>query len=507
MAILIDATSEQALRTANLPSSAAWTACMWYYLDTNAAGSTNIIYLTTATEASGLALTSGGNLHALDSTFTGTSTIVTLSTSAWHFVGLRQSSGNLTGLHRTFGTSLATQSISNTLTGSLTNLIFGAQGANFATGRLAAMKFWDADLSDAEIAAEWLSTVPKRLNSLNEFWPGFPGATERLAGYSKGRNFTANGTLSDAAGPPISWGGAPIIVYPVVTATAAAISSVNGGSDVTEGDTGVAIVGTGFGASQGDGSVTILGVSATVTSWSDTSVEITVPTVPTRSGNGLAEVIVTPDSGGLDASGAFSFTLISADTYLGSIDANLSATIVAHWTCDDQSGTTLADRMGDHDGTLVNTPTLDETAIAPSSGNSAIRFIAADSEYAEVSHNAAFATAAGSICGWCKPPTLENNTPVVSKNGSTPAANDLLLQYDANGQVTLSIWNATPTELTIQSPTGYIAAGVPFHWLIYWDASGYKLYIDGNEVGTEITSYTNGLQSNTRDWRFAAEGD
>lgn len=81
----------------------------------------------------------------------------------------------------------------------------GAGNQN-TTLRIAAQKIWSTNLSQAEIQNEIWSVVPRRAANLYGWWPGFPGATERLADYSaNGRNWTADGTLSDEDGPPVDW--------------------------------------------------------------------------------------------------------------------------------------------------------------------------------------------------------------------------------------------------------------------------------------------------------------
>jgi hypothetical protein len=108
------------------------------------------------------------------------------------------------------GTLEATTTADMTTRGVATEMLVGAGyggGFNNVNGRYAGMKAWSTSLTAAEVRSEMNSLTPKRIANLYSYWPIFPGATERLRGYGvTARNWTANGTLTDEAGPPVNWG-------------------------------------------------------------------------------------------------------------------------------------------------------------------------------------------------------------------------------------------------------------------------------------------------------------
>ncbi len=85
--------------------------------------------------------------------------------------------------------------------------------------RIAHIKMWDTALTQAELEAERETILAQRNANLIGLWPCFAGATERLRDYS-GQNVSLDvlGTISDVDGPPVPWGGKPIIIGRVVAA-------------------------------------------------------------------------------------------------------------------------------------------------------------------------------------------------------------------------------------------------------------------------------------------------
>jgi hypothetical protein len=73
--------------------------------------------------------------------------------------------------------------------------------------RQAGMKIWSKALAIEGVKNEIRSIIPRDPGSIWAYYPMFPGATERLLDYSgNGRDWTANGSLTDEAGPPVPWG-------------------------------------------------------------------------------------------------------------------------------------------------------------------------------------------------------------------------------------------------------------------------------------------------------------
>lgn len=106
---------------------------------------------------------------------------------------------------------------------------------------------------------------------------GLPASgTWGMTGYSNGSGTGAS-----------EWGGTDL------SATGPSISGVSNASPAN--GSSLTITGSAFGASQGSGSVTIGGVAQTVTSWSDTSITVTVARGTNKYGTAL-NVVVTDDA-------------------------------------------------------------------------------------------------------------------------------------------------------------------------------------------------------------------
>lgn len=221
MAIRFDASGDYTRRTANLPTWADWTATCWYYHVANRSawsfvmGMENALVNATAYEIIGLSNT---NLFELSTQGGATLFGTQLVSGSWNFLALRRiTSGNLYAFHMT--TAGVWQTV-NRANNSFTPAVvwFGSNSYDeWANGRLAAIKLWDAGLADQEIYNEALTIAPRRTANLNLFCPAFPGVTESVHDYSgNGRDLIPGGTLTDEDPPPISWG-APYAFVSAVT--------------------------------------------------------------------------------------------------------------------------------------------------------------------------------------------------------------------------------------------------------------------------------------------------
>lgn len=110
--------------------------------------------------------------------------------------------------------------------------------------RFAAIKVWDAALTQDEIRQEQFTILPKRTADLHAWWPMFPGSGERARDYSgNGKDLTEVGTLSDEDPPPVTWG-APIDTIAVFTVSfqylrPVADTSLGGWTDQSGGTTDI----------------------------------------------------------------------------------------------------------------------------------------------------------------------------------------------------------------------------------------------------------------------------
>jgi Tol biopolymer transport system component len=120
-------------------------------------------------------------------------------------------------------------------------------------------------------------------------------------------------------------------------------------------NTRVTIVGTGFGASQAGSAVSFNGVAASVLSWSDTSISVRVPVLPTPGGESTVAPVVVTVGGEIAGTGTFTVLrgiLYVAERWLnqviclanpdGSESIDLTTSGVARWPQWSWDGTRIA---------------------------------------------------------------------------------------------------------------------------------------------------------------------
>lgn len=73
------------------------------------------------------------------------------------------------------------------------------------SGDMAAIKLWNAVLTDEEIYNEQWSYRPKRTADLDKWSPFVDGSETTFVDFSLGENWSESGTITAADGPPISW--------------------------------------------------------------------------------------------------------------------------------------------------------------------------------------------------------------------------------------------------------------------------------------------------------------
>jgi hypothetical protein len=211
-------------RTANLPAASAYTVALWFYLPSfsgifraliwlyssdygNTTGAANLIEVLQTGGALNLSTTIAGNNNE-----TNTAAPSGAFQVGWHYIVLKSN-----------GTTISAQDfrpdgVLETVTQSYraftpANLTIGSAGFSNeqAGGFIAAIKCWNAHLTDDELRQERLSWRPIRTADLNFWVPALAnGDTNSIIDYSgNGRNLsivagTASPTYGD--GPPISWG-------------------------------------------------------------------------------------------------------------------------------------------------------------------------------------------------------------------------------------------------------------------------------------------------------------
>lgn len=228
MAVRFDAAADRLLRTTDLLDyNAAYTKMAWIYL-TSDLDAISVFFTQNDNSANNLdqLMTSPtGTLLQIRVVVGGAATNTngsTVSTGTWYHVALVRES--VTSLKLYFDAVLdSTNTRDVTGRAASSRMEHGARSSgnnNRYDGRVYAIKYWSAALTLAEIANERPYIWPRRFANLYECWPCLAGATERLRGYVKGRNWTESGTLTDEAPPSVAWGIAP--QFPQLTPAAAA---------------------------------------------------------------------------------------------------------------------------------------------------------------------------------------------------------------------------------------------------------------------------------------------
>jgi len=162
--------------SAAVPSgSGAWTVATWVRLVNDRNDVTTIWSLDGLFSSSwhSLQCDSSGTSLRLYETGTTVTTIATLTVGTWYYVVVRKSAG---GTIKTYigdeaGGALTTGS------GSVTNITYSGDGyvggnaySEFLDGRMWGMRVWDAELSDAEVDAEFTASTAARTSNLRAQW-------------------------------------------------------------------------------------------------------------------------------------------------------------------------------------------------------------------------------------------------------------------------------------------------------------------------------------------------
>jgi ethanolamine utilization microcompartment shell protein EutS len=227
MAVRFDASGDYLRRTANVPSFAGpYTWMGWIYLAaTGGSGQYHTVWVLNRNNVEhydGIYIQyDGSNSRLLISVDNGTyaevrSSVSDLSAGTWYHVTLVRSSTTaivayLNGVAEVTG---PTQVHSQAATQMDMGVHPQYPGDTF-NGRVAGVKVWDAALAPAEIALERWRYIPSRKANLTYFTPIFSGSGERGRDYSGNSwDWTEGGTLTDEAGPPLSWGGSSWLLHP-----------------------------------------------------------------------------------------------------------------------------------------------------------------------------------------------------------------------------------------------------------------------------------------------------
>lgn len=216
MAVRFDAATDRVSYSASNPPapSAGMTITAWAYLSADQNNNTTFARLhaasggsTVGTFATSSDGTSGPNYFSTGGSVTNATGFVV---GAWRKVAW--SASGTTGKSYVATVGGATEVDSGTVaTGTApTGITLGGRSAGDSTewlnGRLAYVRVWSAELSQAEIEAEWASTVPVRTANLWADWP-LSVHTDLTDHSGNGRNLVAGSTATTTEdGPPIASG-------------------------------------------------------------------------------------------------------------------------------------------------------------------------------------------------------------------------------------------------------------------------------------------------------------
>lgn len=213
MAIRTDAVGDSLTLSSGLPTSTSLSVCAWVKLTTDrnnyqsffhfyySGFGSQDVFLSTDSDGTTLNLFDGGAAVAG----------VNMTVGVPYWIGFTRTNTTrslfyaaLTDSTPTVATDATTQTITATLTTLYSMNDFYSE---WVDGTIAAAKIWNgAALSQSQMFAERWSILPRTLGGLYDFWPMFPGTSERLRGYYAAHNWTAGGTLADEASPPVPFG-------------------------------------------------------------------------------------------------------------------------------------------------------------------------------------------------------------------------------------------------------------------------------------------------------------
>lgn len=222
MTVRIDASGDNLTRTSNLIDyNSTYTFMMWLYIATDlSANGTAASINDTGDDFDSFGITNvlatrlvtrdgGGSVDV--------QTGSTISVGAWnHFVMVRHALDDIDLVLN--GVVDATSTVDRAGRTASAQEIVGSQagGAARVNVRVHAIKEYSTDLSLAEIKTEMNATRPIKLANLLNFTPILAGTVGRIKAYN-GVDWTAGGTLTDEAPPPIGWGNSAILT-PIVAA-------------------------------------------------------------------------------------------------------------------------------------------------------------------------------------------------------------------------------------------------------------------------------------------------
>ncbi len=248
MSSRLDASGDKLSASTNLPSSPrSTTMCGLFYMVTDRNDYTCPINLSASVDDA-IFVETGTNGTTLDGyvyaggAFTKTAGMLSITVGRWYFMAITVSSAGAANFYYadlTTATALTKVSMSGTVgTWTPTLICFGDSvfTGEWWNGRMAGMRAWSTELTQAQLEGEMWFLLAQHTTSLNRSIPSFAGSGERARDYSgNGYNLTEGGTLADEDDPPVLWSNTvtPVYVSVATTNTYALVATLDGTSSLT----------------------------------------------------------------------------------------------------------------------------------------------------------------------------------------------------------------------------------------------------------------------------------
>jgi hypothetical protein len=207
MAVRFDATGEYYSSTSGLPSGTTYTACCWVYLAADMNRYSDFVSFEGSASSCVLETGTDGTTFTIG-TWAGDFPVAAMSLNTWYHVACSVNAGSMSAYISAAGTSAYT-TISNSITGPnpTTSLTIGSEqdtNTNYLNGRLAAVKTWNAALTENELLLERQQYLPVRTANLQHFHPFRIAEAVDYSG--NGYTLTGGTGASTEDGPPVRWG-------------------------------------------------------------------------------------------------------------------------------------------------------------------------------------------------------------------------------------------------------------------------------------------------------------
>jgi hypothetical protein len=206
-AVRFDASGDELVRTTNLPPITSFTMMGWFKLASDSHAYQTMLGLTHATSSDAyLLMTCCGNGAPQLSVWTGAQFVLgpNLALNTWYHVALVVSGSGPGQVKAYLNGTLAFTADGNPNVPSQRFSIGNDSHVEWMDGSAAAVKLYDAALTQSEIAAEMAVATPVRTTSLNAWYLLQSAATAAVDTSGNGRTMTVAGSLTtDAAGPPV----------------------------------------------------------------------------------------------------------------------------------------------------------------------------------------------------------------------------------------------------------------------------------------------------------------